>query len=1262
MKTFSRLTRVVPLCLVLSFFILAFALPGKGQLYTGSVTGVVKDLSGAVIAGATVTLTDEGKGFSFTATTDNTGRYFFRSVPPSTYYLAVSDSGFKKEERSEIRVDVNQNASVDFALQVGTTSETVNVRAAAPLLSTQDAASGQVVDRKLINDLPLEGRNIWDLTFLAPGVTEVDSSCIGCTANNFISNGTRNATADILIDGVTSTNYEQNSGIRVDTYTPSVDAVEEFNVQETNFSAEYGFTGATIVNMVTRSGTNSLHGGVYEFQRYYKTDANNWFNNQQGIPIPGLRQSNFGGTFGGPIVKNKIFFFFDFEGMREDSQAGPVFYGVPDDAEKQGNFAELCGGDGPNGPAPGASFDANGVCSNPAGQLWDPYSGYLDPNSGLVLRNVPIPFNNLSTYTSTVDANHPANQKLVGTPYALPTGRGNLIDPVAQKLMSYFPEPNVNVASGSYNPYSNRVDSGSVHNRDDKWDIKIDYRVNQNNLLSGKYSRDYGYSETFNCFGNAADPCGSGPDTSGAHMFALNDTHTFSPHTLLTVSYGLARGTYFYPGVPAGYKNISPVDALGEPQYMKDSGYNWFPSVGIGGGYQSPSSYNIGTDPWSYAKLGQETHHLMGTLSWIKGTHELKFGAEGRMHRLDYTQPNYAPGGVNYFDQTGTANYTTYPQCVATSSCLFIGGDAMATFLIGAQPNGSGQYEIPNSVASQNFEAGGFIQDNWKVSDQLTLNLGLRYEVVMPRTERRNELNWLDPNATSPITLNGKNLRGGERFAGSNDRYSYVPSYNNYQPRFGLAYKFLHNTVLRGGYGIYFSAWRGAVAGTSGVGQQGFDEVSNLVASYQGDGATPGARMSNPYPYGPLKPPGSSLGLMNDVGYFGYGPIRNISDKVPNEQSWSLGLQQQLRGNVLLDASYIGKKGTHLYFANAGPLDYLGAWVEKLPVQSSNPCSRTLTMTCLVGNYVTNPFTDPALSNASQLISDPNNPLLAYATVPQYQMMVPYPQFFYGFSGDEPPIANSIYNALQVRAQKNFSHGLEFLVTYTFSKSIDDASLTSTNNIWLGSFASLQDPNNLSAERSLSSFDIPQVLQFSYTYELPIGRGKWIGGDLNPVLNGIVGGWRTNGIWRFSSGRPIIPALYEYKNIPTYGPTRPNLIGTPHRKRGKDSNWIQQYFTSSDGGAFFAQPADYALGNAPRTLGTVRQPGINNADLSVFKEFQMGRIREGMRTEFRFEAFNALNHPQFGGPDTTFGDPNFGQIFSQVNSPRQLQLALKLYF
>src|SRR5579872_6003595 len=337
------------LCLLLS------ATAVWAQLYTSTVSGLVTDPTGAVIPNVQARLVDEQKGFSFTAVSDPTGRYLFRSVPPGNYKLAVQITGFQPQEQTGITVDINQNVTVNFSLQVGSTSQTVEITGAAPVLSTQDAVTGQVVDRKFINDLPLVSRSITDLVVLTPGVTEVDNACNLCTANNFISNGSRNATADVLMDGVTTTNFEQNSGILYPLYTPSVDAVEEFVVQESNFSAEYGFTGATVVNMIIRSGSNQFHGSGYDFLRNQVLDANNFFNNAAGLPIPPLKKNDFGGTIGGPIRHDKTFFFFDYDGTRQATLSS-FTAGVPSAAERTGNFGELCG-------LAGGSFSPNGMCS-----------------------------------------------------------------------------------------------------------------------------------------------------------------------------------------------------------------------------------------------------------------------------------------------------------------------------------------------------------------------------------------------------------------------------------------------------------------------------------------------------------------------------------------------------------------------------------------------------------------------------------------------------------------------------------------------------------------------------------------------------------------------------------------------------------------------------------------------------------------------------------------------------------------------------------
>lgn len=1214
----ARAQRFIPIFIALVTLAILSSAPLRAQLYAGSVTGVVTDPTGAVIPGAHLKLVDEEKGFSFTGDSDATGRYVFRQVPPGAYKLTVEAQGFQSQTQSNIKLDVSQNVTVNLAMQVGATQQAVEIQASAPVLATEDAVTGQVLDRKFINDLPLVSRSVFDLAFLTPGVTEVDTNCQGCTANNFISNGSRNATADILMDGVTTTNFEQNSGIQVPTYTPSVDAVEEFKLQQSNFSAEFGFSGSTIVNLVTRSGTNSFHGSGYEFFRNQKLDANNFFNNLAGLPVPALRNNNFGSTIGGPIRKNKTFFFGDYEGTRTRSLS-TASGGVPSAAERQGNFGELCG-------AQGGSFDSAGMCSVPGGQLWDPYTGVYSADAGGPVRSGYIPFNNLTTYMS------PGNPKLNGTGYQLPAKPGNLIDPVAQKLMQYYPQPNLNVGTSSYNPYNNWQGAGASAGDNDQFDIKIDHRFSDKDLLSGKYSEAWNRGNGgINCFGNIADPCNFGPQTGSVHLVAINHTHTFSPTLLLNATYGLTRGFTWSHSITGYYKNLDPVSLLGLPKYMDASGIPQLPTIEVSGGYSpaGPSSASIGTQPWSYLREGQETHHLLGTLSWVRGSHELKFGAEGRMHRINFTQPG-TPGGLFIYDFTGTSQQP-----------FSGGGDAMASFLIGVGGPGTwGQYEIPNYVSTQSFQYAGFVQDNWKVSQKLTLNVGLRYDLSLPRTERYNRMNSLDPNVVSPVQVPGLGtLHGGEIFMSSSNRSNYNADYHNFGPRFGFAFKALPQTVLRGGYGIFYSTVRSGAAGTGPLGYSGYDQTTPWITSYQNDGATPWGRLSDPFPVVGVKyPPGNSHGLLNDVGFGASGPIPSRDSITPYEQTWSFGIQRELPSNIVVDATYVGKKGTHLYFGGAGGLNYLGPQIEHYsPDQIA-----------ALNTYVNNPF--------AGVITDPNSPLSS-PTIQASALQVPYPQFPNGFGGDSPPWANSSYNAFQLRVEKRFSRGLQFLVTYTFSKSIDDASTTDGNVTWLGGTTSLQDPNNRRLERGLSTFDIPQVLQFSYVYELPIGRGKPIGGDMPKVLNAVVGGWQTNGIWRFNDGRPIIPGLSGGQSLPTYGGQRPNLVGTPKRNHGSD--FLTNYFANPE---VFVVPPPFTLGNAPRTIGSVRQPGQANATLSMFKEFPMNIIREGMRLEYRFEAFNALNHPQFCGPNTQVNSGAFGTITCTANSPREVQMALKFYW
>jgi hypothetical protein len=1278
----------------------------RAQLYSGTVTGVVTDPSGATVPGAKVTLVDENKGYSFTATTDSAGRYLVRSVPPGSYKIRVEAKGFQAEQETGVTLDVSQNISIDFAMKVGGASETVEVNAETVHLQTEDATTGQVVNRRFVNDLPLVDRNFTNLTYLAPGVTETDAPGTKNAQGgiNFNSNGSRNATADVLIDGASATNFDQNSGIQNVLYTPSVDSVEEFKVEQSNFSAEYGFAVGAIINVVTRSGTNQFHGSAYEFFRNSVMDANSWFNNANSEKIPALKRNNFGGTFGGPIRKDKTFFFVDYEGLRAHTANSSGLMSVPTQCMRGdagatcpngvsalGNFSELCG-------FVGGTYDGTGMCSNPAGQLWDPYVANFTntPPGGAppgAVRTNFIPFDNLATYTS------PGNPALVGTPFQVPAGPGNLINPVAANLFRLFPEPTQPVASLSDLQNGNYFKSGTDSGTNDQFDIKIDQRFSERDLLSGRYSQKRIESTSFNCFGSFVDPCTGGPGTTKQYQFTLNETHTFSPTVVMTITFGYLRESDNFPGIKGQFPNIDSLyQQTGLPPYL-NNGLGTIPSIAIAGYSSGNAGHNLGTADFSITKEGQDAYHLGGSVSWVRGKHEIKAGSEWRARRINHANPGW-PSGFFGFDESGTSQISSQTD---QSTGITTGGDGLASFLLGVGSFNGGtggctpcQQGFNNFVSTQSFQFGEFIQDNYRVTPKLTLNLGLRYELNTPRTERFNRMNWLDPSAASPLQLTPAqlavaqsdgvtgsslqalgSLEGIEVFVSNKDRQNYYTDYKDIQPRFGFAYQLPNQSVIRGGYGIFYSTPRSGAAGTGPWGYQGFNIQPPWLTTLNLDHATPWNLISNtscqftaPYTCGVAPPPGNSLGAFNDIGSAAVGPIRQISQNTPYEQAWSLGVQHELPGRILVEATYVGKKGTHLY---------LGGFRDQNIIPKSATAGMTPTQIGALYNLVANPFYFDPTAHPGQAC-DPTHFIcnqassLAAPQVPEFQLLLPHPQYT-NFQGDSPPIANSIYHAMQLRAEKQFSNGLQFLATYTFAKSIDDASSTDDSVVFLGggylntgTILSVQDPYNLRGERAESVFDIPQVFQFSGVYELPVGHGRQFGRNMNPILNAIVGGWQLNGIVRIDDGRPILPLLFcqinfcNSANIPTYG-QRPDLLGPLGRASGSP-----EQATVTSGGNYFANPGNLAaptnftIGSSPRTLSTVRQPGARDVSMSIFKDFPLGMIREGMRLQFRAESFNTFNHPHFGGPDSLVGSPTYGQITYTVNDPRELQLALKLYF
>jgi len=1205
--------------------------PAFAQGQGGTVLGVVRDSSGAVVPGASVTITNAATGVTTTTKTDTEGLYSFPYIQPGVYDVSATSSGFQTMKKPGVSVHVTDRVEINFDLKIGTTTEAVTVTGSAPLLQTVDAVTGQTINRTFTNDLPLVNRSALDLAFLAPGIVQPPNSTYGTTtgANNFNSNGSRDQTSDLTIDGVTAGQMAaQGMWLQV-AYTPSVDDVQEFKVQQTNFSAEYGFTGATVTNLITRSGTNSWHGSAYDFLRNNALDSQDFFLNQQPSPanaLPHLERNVFGGTVGGPIIKNKMFFFFDYEGTRQKelSQANA---GVPSAAEKTGNFNELCGQNG-------GTFDATGLCSAASGQLWDPYTGVYVPGTGTP-RTAFIPYDDLATYQSP-------GTNLAGTGKVLPAQPGNLLDPSMLKMFQFYPDPNRNVGTANYNPFWNWVYAGSNAYNNDQWDLKIDENFNDRNRLNARYSQQSSNTVPMDCFHNNADPCAAfgGPHTG--HLFSLQFVRTFGPTTVLDFSYGLTRtADTIFPGNPG-----DPVPALGMPAYTDTSGYKSFPTIINYGSDLTASSDNntsIGSAPWSYLRQGQETHDFLASLTHIRGRHELKFGGEFRMHRFNAGQPG-TPNGLFSFGPAGTSQ---------TGNWDGTGGDTLADMLIGSGGNW-GQYEIPAFLATQNFAWAGYGQDAFHASKKLTVNVGLRYDLTMPQTERWNRLSWLDLTAPSPLQIPGYNLEGGLKFAGSNERTSMDTYTRALEPRIGLAYSLDDKTVIRSGYGIYY-AISAAAANANAISPNapGFFAPTPWQDTYPSNPATPWGTLSNPFPgpnasssgTGGIAPiTGSSLGLLTQLGTANVIGYERTLNQVPYEQSWSFGVQRQLAGNMLLEADYIGKKGTHMYLGRSGDfnLDHLGPEEEQHIGDAAWGAA--------MGTLVPNPFYG---AGAAQGV--PQTGLLLATQTTAYQLALPYPQFT-AIAVNGAPWSNSSYQALQLRLEKRFSNGLQLLATYVWSKTIDESSDSGNGAPNIGTI----DPNNFKLDRAISQYNIPSVFQFTYTYQLPFGRGKHFGADMNPVLDVILGGWQTNGIWRFDDGQPLQVSLPSGSSIPLpgYGQV-PDLVGTP--KRNPKSQWLNPggYFVDP---TVFKVPAHYTIGTAPRTLPSINAPGTANANLSLFKEFPLSKVREGAHLEFRTEWFNAFNHPQFGAPNTALGNASFGQVLNQANSPRVIQMALKFYF
>ncbi len=1113
-----------------------------GQSTSGSLLGTVQDSTGAAIPAATVTAVNIETNLRIEAKSAADGKYVLTPLPPGSYRLEAGAAGFKKFVRDGIILQVQQQARIDIPLAVGDVTDSITVTGDASTIETTTATIGKVVSNKAILELPLNSRNVYSLIYLTPGVA-------GSIGNNYNSmsytiNGARSSMMETLIDGATASHptVQGYSGISA---FPSVDAIGEFKVLGSNYAAEYGRSAGSILNVVFKSGTNNLHGSAYEFLRNSVLDANNFFANSRGVPLSSFKRSQFGGTLGGPIKKDRTFFLASFEGLRQRSFSSRTAT-VPTALERSGDFSQTFAG----ANRPVTIFDPFSTRPNPAG------SGFIR-----------------DAFASNL----------------IPSSR---INPVGRNVLKYMPLPNAQGAA--FTNATNYYASGSSTLDIDQIDARFDHNFTSNHRMFVRVSKrnqdDEPAIQWPKDIAMAEDRVNQ---RNRMYNGVLDHTATPNANTIVTGRIAFARSLYFYENQGLGFLASS----LGLPAALDTAGgLPMFPRFSIGG----------------YATLGNQdnrynafmTYTAAASLTKIRDAHTFKFGYEGRMIRVNNRESRATSGDFSF-----GAGFTQGPNPNQAASDR---GNGLASLLLGA---GSGSLiQSFKDAAAQSFYHAVYAQDDWRITNKLTLNLGVRYDLDLPRTERFDRMNYFDPFAKSPLAARVpgfSNLTGGLVFVGTDGRArtQYNTDTNNLAPRLGLSWQVDSKTTVRAGWGNFFAISPQQAHGT--VGPFGYRTQTPWVGSI--DGITPNDLLTNPYPRGFTTPPGSSQGLLTQAGANIQAPVRDTL--TPYAMQWNFNIQRDLPGQVLVEAAYVGTRGLQL-----SRNDESGLSLNQLDPKYMSLGSK-------LNEQVDSPF-----------FGFVDNGVLANPKVSRAQLLRPYPQFT-----DVIPLyssgSSSSYHALQISFSKRFSRGLQFEGSYTAGKAIDNG-------------MSHQDSYDIRSSKSLTDYDIAQRFVVGYLYELPVGRGRRIGSGWSAPVNMLLGGWQVNGITTYQSGTPLSISANNVSGL--FNPRgNANNNGKSGKLTGDIHDRLTRYFDTS----VLSQPAAFTFGNLSNRVADIRAPGVRNWDISLFKEF---RFHERWTVQFRSEFLNAFNTVRFGGPNTSVNSNQFGVISSQANSPRQTQFGLKL--
>jgi hypothetical protein len=1160
---------------------------------TATLSGTVTDPANLVVSQASVILNSPQQGINRTFTTDSSGHYSFGQLPPASYSLTIKVAGFKEYVQSGITLDAGQSASQNVKLNLGSEDQQVTVTSEASLLNTDNANISADINAAQVVELPLNLRNVIGLaalnssvnngslnqTMMGGGAAYGDSADQDISFLNFA--GGFFGTTGYMVDGIWDTAADWGSVI----YVPSVDAVQEFKIQNNSFTAQYGWSTGNVINVVTKSGTNAFHGSAYEFYRNSALDANLWFNNHNGLPKSDFSRNQTGVSAGGPLYipglykqREKTFIFGLFEHLTLSTPLLGTF-SVPDANFRGGNFSEVLGGQ--------VGTDALG---RPilTGQIYDPHStraitaGQVDPKTGRIATKTgyirdPISGNNIATLGA--------------------------FDPLGTKLIGYYPNP---TKAGLTN---NLTSTGTAPATSNEYLVRVDHNISDASRVFVRYAYKQEVETSTPEYWGASNPAGPGNiRPNNRWSIVTGYSHVFSP--TLTMNLAVGYNHYAEPSTNQSY-GFKP-STLGLPTYL-DQNSPEFPIVTVGG--ETTLGPTGGAENVAVRPAGSASADFIKIL----GRHTVSFGfmgVDGIKNSKGITQTTLAYAGT----------FTKGPDPDNPTANT---GNGVAQALLGVQDGGS--TGITFNPAMTKYYLGGYIQDDWKPTPTLTLNLGIRYEVQTAPTYRHNAAAYFDPTAPNPIgTVLGQSLSGALTFLSGDNRSSYQINHDNVAPRIGFSYQVTPKLVVRGGYGIFFPPSLFIPAAST----DGYGSTTPIITSFDGRTPNPALTSTNPWPTGFMPITGNSLGALQDVGYNVASNLKVRSSSYV--QQYMFGLQYAITPNDSIDVAYLGNRGTHMLGAN-------------LNLSQLQPSYLALG-TQVLNNLVPNPYYGHIASGASSCGLD--KPTIAYA-----HLLEPFSQYC-GVTENEPTLGFSLYNALEVNYNHRFNNGLNIIGSYTFSKFIDNVSGPATTNYAYIGNSSPANNYNLAAEKSVDGNDIPQSLVISYIYDLPIGKGKLLGPHLNRVTDAAIGGWEVSGISTFKDGFPL---SVNGSNITSYGGTpRPDVVGNVHVAHPNIKEWFNT-------GAFAYAPYG-TFGTAPRYFSTLRAPGYQNWDLSLMKNWHLPRE---MRLQFRAEMYNAFNHPQFYAPNEAYAgcDPNasaacnssFGQISFSFPG-RDVQFAGKFYW